>query len=236
MPLPRLCFSRCAIFIVVGCFVIVVVTCGTYFGLSKRSHHSFDWTTIVSDRGDVLPDFSFAGYHSSAIILPYGPGNNITLAFNSTIVDVRPLIQDAIDTISSSGGGTVVLPEGRWPITAGINIPSGVVVAGAGDNKTVLVLQESPSQPVFTLGTPANTTRPRYGFRSNITNQYLPIGSSSVEVTNGAGFAADQLVYVSRNASEAWIRANGMDGLVRDDAQQTWIPVSNSRILGIITN
>ncbi|OBS24458.1 hypothetical protein FPOA_05000 [Fusarium poae] len=230
MPLPRLCFSRCAIFIVVGCFVIVVVTCGTYFGLSKRSHHSFDWTTIVSDRGDVLPDFSFAGYHSSAIILPNGPGNNITLAFNSTIVDVRPLIQDAIDTISSSGGGTVVLPEGRWPITAGINIPSGVVVAGAGDNKTVLVLQESPSQPVFTLGTPANTTRPRYGFRSNITNQYLPIGSSSVEVTNGAGFAADQLVYVSRNASEAWIRANGMDGLVRDDAQQTWIPV-DKRIL-----
>ncbi|GKU06655.1 hypothetical protein FLAG1_09561 [Fusarium langsethiae] len=230
MPLPRQCFSRYTIFIVVGCFVIVVVTCGTYFGLSKRTHHSFDWTTLVSDRGDVLPDFSFAGYRSSAIMLPNGSSANITLAFNSSIDDVKPLIQEAIDSIASSGGGTVVLPEGRWPITAGININSGVVVAGAGGNNTVLVLRERPSQPVFTLSTPANAIRPRYGFRSNITNQYLPIGSSSVKVVSNAGFAANQLVYVSRNATEEWIRANGMDGLVRDDVQQIWIPV-NKRIL-----
>ncbi|KAF0636198.1 hypothetical protein FPSE5266_02058 [Fusarium pseudograminearum] len=113
----------------------------------------------------------------------------------------------------------------EWSITAGINITNGVVVAGAGENKTVLVLQDRPSQPVFTLGTPANNTRPRYGFRSNITNQYLPIGSSSVDVISSDGFAVDQLVYVSRNATEAWIRGNGMNSLVRDDGQQTWLPV-----------
>ncbi|KAI6771384.1 hypothetical protein HG531_009009 [Fusarium graminearum] len=152
------------------------------------------------------------------------------MTFNSSIDDVKPLIQEAIDSIAASGGGAVILPEGRWPITAGINITSGVVVAGAGETKTVLVLQDRPSQPVFTLGTPANNTRPRYGFRSNITNQYLPIGSSSVDVISSAGFAVDQLVYVSRNATEAWIRANGMDGLVRNDAQQTWLPV-DKRIL-----
>jgi hypothetical protein len=230
MPLPRQCFSRCAIFIVVGCFVIVVVTCGTYFGLSKRKRHSFDWTAIVGDHGDVLPDFSFAGYHNSVIILPNGPTANITLDFNSSIVDVKPLIQEAIDSIAASGGGTVILPEGRWPVTAGINITSDVAVVGAGGDKTVLVLQERPSQPVFTLGTPSNATRPRYGFRSNITNQYLPIGSSSVDVVNSAGFAVDQLVYVSRNATEAWIKGNGMDSLVRNDAQQTWIPVSSGHI------
>lgn len=230
MPLPRQCFSRCAIFVVVGCFVIVVVTCGTYFGLAKRQHHSFDWKTIVSNSGDVLPDFSFAGYHNSAIILPNRSNANITLAFNSSIDDVKPLIQEAIDGITASGGGAVILPEGRWPITAGINITSGVVVVGAGEDKTVLVLQDRLSQPVFTLGTSSNNTRPRYGFRSNITNEYLPIGSSSVDVISSAGFAVDQLVYVSRNATEVWIKANGMNGLVRDDAQQTWLPVNTIRI------
>ncbi|KAF5244684.1 hypothetical protein FAUST_2200 [Fusarium austroamericanum] len=230
MPLPRQCFSRFAIFVVVGCFVIVVVTCGTYFGLAKRQHHSFDWKTIVSNSGDVLPDFSFAGYHNSAIILPNRSNANITLAFNSSIDDVKPLIQEAIDGIAASGGGAVILPEGRWPITAGINITSGVVVVGAGGDKTVLVLQDRLSQPVFTLGTSSNNTRPRYGFRSNITNEYLPIGSSSVDVISSAGFAVDQLVYVSRNATKAWIKANGMNGLVRDDAQQTWLPV-DKRIL-----
>ncbi|KAM0397149.1 hypothetical protein ACHAPZ_004897 [Fusarium culmorum] len=164
------------------------------------------------------------------MMLPNGSSANITLTFNSSIDDVKPLIQEAIDSIAASGGGTVILPEGRWPITAGINITSGVVVAGAGENKTVLVLQDRLSQPVFTLGTPANNTRPRYGFRSNITNQYLPIGSSSVDVISSDGFAVDQLVYVSRNATEAWIRANGMNSLVRDDGQQTWLPV-DKRIL-----
>ncbi|PTD07090.1 hypothetical protein FCULG_00005597 [Fusarium culmorum] len=148
------------------------------------------------------------------MMLPNGSSANITLTFNSSIDDVKPLIQEAIDSIAASGGGTVILPEGRWPITAGINITSGVVVAGAGENKTVLVLQDRLSQPVFTLGTPANNTRPRYGFRSNITNQYLPIGSSSVDVISSDGFAVDQLVYVSRNATEAWIRANGTNSLV----------------------
>ncbi|RBR26397.1 uncharacterized protein FIESC28_00802 [Fusarium coffeatum] len=225
MPLPRQCFSRWAIFIIVGCFVVVVVTCGTYFGLTKRKHHSFDWTAIVSHRGDVLPDFSFAGYHASAIILPSGSGANVTLAFNGSVDDVGPLIQEAVDKMAALGGGAVLLPEGRWPMSAGVNITSNVVVAGAGSEKTVLVLQEPPSQAVFTLGTPNNGTKPQYGFRSNITNDYAPIGSSSLDVVDSAGFAADQLVYVSRSVTESWIRENGMSGLVRDDAEQTWIPV-----------
>ncbi|CAG7566034.1 unnamed protein product [Fusarium equiseti] len=225
MPLPRQCFSRWVIFVIVGCFVVVVVTCGTYFGLAKRKHHSFDWTAIVSDRGDILPDFSFAGYHASAIILPSGAGANITLAFNGSVDDVGPLIQEAVDKMAALGGGAVLLPEGRWPMGAGVNITSDVIVAGAGSDKTVLVLQERPSQAVFTLGIPNNGTKPRYGSRSNITNDYVPIGSSSLDVVNSAGFAADQFVYVSRTATESWIRGNGMSGLVRDDAEQTWIPV-----------
>ncbi|KAF9771657.1 hypothetical protein IL306_010713 [Fusarium sp. DS 682] len=183
----------------------------------------------MSSHGDVIPDFSFAGYHNSAIILPSVTAPGITLSFNNSRFDVRPVIQQAIDSIASSGGGSVILPAGKWPITAGLNLSSNVVVTGSADDKTVLSLSERPSVPVFTLGS-TNTAKPRYGFRSNITNEYVPIGSSSVEVVDSTGFAVDQLVYVARVATEPWIKANGMSDLVRDDASQTWIP-ANKRIL-----
>ncbi|KAG7425887.1 hypothetical protein Forpi1262_v013182 [Fusarium oxysporum f. sp. raphani] len=182
----------------------------------------------MSSRGDVIPDFSFAGYHNSAIILPNITAPNITVSFNNS-VDVRPAIQAAIDSIASSGGGSVILPPGKWSMTAGLNLSSKVVVTGSAGGKTVLSLSEKPSVPVFTLGS-SNTVKPRYGFRSNITNDYVPIGSSSIEVVNSTGFAVDQLVYVSRIATESWIKANGMSSLVRDDASQTWIP-ENKRFM-----
>ncbi|EXL45345.1 hypothetical protein FOCG_12742 [Fusarium oxysporum f. sp. radicis-lycopersici 26381] len=230
MPLPRQCFSRWTIFSVVAIFIIVTitVTCATYFTLAKKKHHAFDWTTVMSSRGDVIPDFSFAGYHNSAIILPNITAPNITVSFNNS-VDVRPAIQAAIDSIASSGGGSVILPPGKWSMTAGLNLSSNVVVTGSAGGKTVLSLSEKPSVPVFTLGS-SNTVKPRYGFRSNITNDYVPIGSSSVEVVNSTGFAVDQLVYVSRIATESWIKANGMSSLVRDDSSQTWIP-ENKRFM-----
>jgi hypothetical protein len=137
------------------------------------------------------------------------------------------LIQEAIDNIASSGGGSVILPAGKWPITAGLNVSSHVVISGSPEEQTVLILQEQPSVPVFTLGASGSASKPRYGFRSNITNDYVPIGSSAVEVADSSGFAVDQLVYVSRQATESWIRYNGMSNLERDDASQTWIPVCN---------
>jgi hypothetical protein len=185
----------------------------------------------MSSRGDVIPDFSFAGYHNSAIILPNLATPNITLSFNSSINDVGSLIQEAIDSISSSGGGSVILPAGKWPITAGLNVSSHVVVSGSPDDQTVLILQERPSVPVFTLGAAGNASKPRYGFRSNITNKYVPIGSSAVEVVDSSGFAVDQLVYVAREATESWIRYNGMSNLERDDTSQTWIPVCHFSLL-----
>ncbi|TVY68444.1 hypothetical protein Focb16_v002293 [Fusarium oxysporum f. sp. cubense] len=240
MPLPRQCFSRWTIFSVVAIFIIVTitVTCATYFTLAKKKHHAFDWTTVMSSRGDVIPDFSFAGYHNSAIILPNITAPNITASFNNS-VDVRPAIQAAIDSIASSGGGSVILPPGKWSMTAGLNLSSNVVVTGSAGGKTVLSLSEKPSVPVFTLGS-SNTVKPRYGFRSNITNDYVPIGSSSIEVVNSTGFAVDQLVYVSRIATESWIKANGMSSLVRDDASQTWIPnkrfMTPNQISGVYGN
>ncbi|KAJ4264277.1 hypothetical protein NW762_005473 [Fusarium torreyae] len=231
MPLPRQCFSRWVIFAIVGCFLIITVTCTTYFTLAKKPHHDFDWTTVVSPKGDKLPDFSFCGYHNSAIILPTVTTPNVTVSFSKgSSDDVRPAIQKAIDSMASAGGGLVILPAGKWQITAGINISSNVVVTGSGADKTILVVKDRPSQPVFTLGTSNNDTKPSYGWRSNITNSYVPVGSSYVEVGNGTGFVQDQLVYVARNATEAWITANGMNDLVRDGASQTWIP-ANKRIL-----
>lgn len=231
MPLPRQSFSRWCILSIIGCFVVVTVTCTTYFVLDSKHHYSVDWITIASPRGDKFPDFSFCGYHNSEIILPTNNTSVVTVPLgNSSSDDVTLEIQKAIDSIASSGGGSVVLPSGRWPITAGIYLRSNVVVTGS-DNETILVLQERPSKPVFTLGPPSNAAKPKYGFRSNITNDYIPIGSSVIGVVNNTGLVVHQLVYVCREATESWIRYNGMGDLVRDSVSQTWIPVCCTPLL-----
>lgn len=184
-----------------------------------------DWASVASSRGDRFPDFSYCGYHNSEISLPTINNRDITLALPRRPWDnMTPAIQEAINTLAQDGGGVVKLPSGRLSITAGIQLHSNVVVTGSGGSGTTLVLKKQPSKPVFTLGR-LNIAKAEFGFRSKITNTYVPIGSSTVTVINGTGFAVGQPVYVSRATTESWVRYNGMSDLVRDGVPQTWIPV-----------
>jgi hypothetical protein len=140
---------------------------------------------------------------------------------------MTPAIQDAIDTLALNGGGIVKLPSGRLAITAGIQIRSNVIVTGsdAVGNATTLVLKKRPSRPVFTLGKLGFAAKADFGFRSKITNNYVPIGASTVTVKDSTGFAVGQTIYISRATTESWIRYNGMINLVQNGEAQTWLPV-----------
>lgn len=188
-----------------------------------------DWTSIIDSRGHRLPDFSFCGYHNSDIPLPTLDRRDINISLPGRFSDdLSPAIQQAIDTVAQSGGGVVRLPPGKMSITAGIQLRNNVIVTGSGESATTLVLKRQPSKPVFTLGRLGTAPKAVFGFKSKITNTYLPVGVSTVNVTNSTGFTVGQNVYVSRAAQESWIRYNGMSDLVRDGVPQEWIPVRSS--------
>ncbi len=57
-------------------------------------------------------------------------------------------LQQAVDQLAGTGGGTLNLPEGTFPLSGTLVIPSNVRVQGAGPDRTVLV---SPRDPAIRL-------------------------------------------------------------------------------------
>lgn len=182
-----------------------------------------DWTTITDGRGNHLPDFSFAGYHSSDIPLPSSISPLVTL--NAASGDQTSRIQAALNQVSAAGGGAVVLGKGTFQISSGLNVSSKVVLRGSGVSSTKFVLSTiSNGQPVFNMGNGTNS-QVKPALTSSITNAFVGIGSSVVTVSDTKGLLAGQTVFVNRAATAKWIRDNGMADLVRDGKPQTWIGV-----------
>lgn len=182
-----------------------------------------DWTTITDGHDNHLPDFSFAGYHSSDLPLPSSIAPLVTL--NAASGDQTARIQAALNQASAAGGGAVMLGKGNFQISSGLNISSKVVLRGSGVFSTKFILSKiSNGRPVFNMGNGTNS-QIKPSLSSSITNAFVGIGSSVVTVNNPQGFHTGQAVFVNRAATAKWIRDNGMADLVRDGKPQTWIGV-----------
>lgn len=182
-----------------------------------------DWTAITDGHGNHLPDFSFAGYHSSDLPLPSSISLLVTL--NAASGDQTARIQAALDQASAAGGGAVMLGKGNFQISSGLNVSSKVVLRGSGVSSTKFILSKIPNgRPVFNMGNGTNS-QIKPSLSSTITNAFVGIGSSVVTINNPLGFHPGQVVFVNRAATAKWIRGNGMADLVRDGKPQTWIGV-----------
>jgi hypothetical protein len=72
---------------------------------------------------------------------------------------------------------------------------------------------------------------------ANIIDTYVPAGSNTFHVGSTAGFAVGDTVLIERPITGAWIAFMGMDTLVRDGQQQTWLsnsPVRTDRLITAI--
>jgi Domain of unknown function (DUF4955)/Pectate lyase superfamily protein len=111
----------------------------------------------ASGKEPILPDFSYAGYHHAARLLPdvaeLGPRFVVT-AFGATANDGNyddDAIQAAINAAADAGGGVVVFPAGRFHLSPDqdpervLRIYRGHIVlkgAGAGDGGTELFMDQ----------------------------------------------------------------------------------------------
>ncbi|KAK6075131.1 hypothetical protein SCUP234_07834 [Seiridium cupressi] len=185
-----------------------------------------DWTTISNDRGDRLPDFSFCGYHASNELLPstsVAPSVILSPAGGDQTSD----IQSALDKIATSGGGVVKLDQGTFHISSGLTVPSNTILRGSGTASTELsVIKQTAGIPLISLGN-GTTHRAAPLMTSGILDNYVGIGASTMTVQDAGGFQVGQEVFISRAATEEWIRYNGMADLIRGNTHQTWISVSD---------
>lgn len=61
-------------------------------------------------------------------------------------------LQDVVRQVSKAGGGVVRLPAGVFTLPATLDLPEGVILIGAGRDKTTLQLEPNPGQPLPAVG------------------------------------------------------------------------------------
>ena len=175
--------------------------------------------------GDHIVDFSYAGYMGGGVSWPHVP---MTRTLSPSGTDDTAAIQRAIDEVSAlplrnGVRGAVVLTPGTFLCNETLNITaSGVVLRGGGSlaGGTTLKLTGEPhtaiaisgKQEIQTLGTPAHIAEP-----------YVPSGSQSVTLDDASSFAPGDNIRITRYTTPQWLHFMGMDRMVRDGKQESWV-------------
>jgi hypothetical protein len=177
-----------------------------WLGDDHRLHYKSD------ARGNHIMDFSAAGYRGGGVALP-----TVAVARRLTPVagDNTARIQAALDEAK----GAVVLAPGEYEIAGTLNIAhSGVVLRG--DKGAVVRLTGTPHRFLDIRGV---GTYKIEGAEAAILDDYVPSGADTFRVRNASAFQAGDRVLVQHPVTAEWVHFMGMDTLVRDGKQQTWI-------------
>ena len=181
--------------------------------------------------GNVIPDFSNAGYGGGGVAIPDLP---VKAVVEPGPGDDGERIQAAIDRVSQmepdAGGhrGAVLLRKGEYQIAGTLRISAvGVVLRGEGRERegTVLMATGTSRRTLIEVNAvfrrlqenrsvrvgrgPAWRQVP--GTRRAITDAYVPVGARTFRVESTQGLAAGDRIIVHRRSTAAWIGAIGMD-------------------------
>ncbi|MGH3714571.1 MAG: discoidin domain-containing protein [Micromonosporaceae bacterium] len=163
--------------------------------------------------GDVIPDFSRAGYRGGGVALP-------NVATKRTVSPVSgddgASIQSAIDAVSaltpdaSGFRGAVQLNAGTYEVSGSLTIrTSGVVLQGAGEGTIVRATGTAVRTLINVTGSGSRSEVS--GTRKSVTSSYTPVGARTLPVSDGSGFRVGDQVVVVRTPNQEWIDALGMD-------------------------
>jgi hypothetical protein len=178
------------------------------------------------EKGNIIPDFSRVGYfHGDQPIPTHIP---IFIKLKPSENDLEN-IQAAINKLSKNQPnedgfiGVILLSKGTYKIPNTIHIQtSGIVIRGEG-LETKLIATGKMQYSLFKFSGSGSVSE-RKNSRVKITNQYVPVGSFSFNVSNAGNFSIGDKIMVYRPGTSAWINDLKMDQIeVREDTKQ-WTP------------
>ena len=197
-----------------------------------------------------VPDFSYAGYRNGDVPLPSVP---MAVELSPVSGDNTASIQAAIDQLAGQPAdangfrGAVVLAAGTWEIAGTIYLnASGIVLRGAGrtdDPAAATILRATGNTPahreVIVAGSGTNDRwAPEVaGTRTNITTDFVPVGSREVQVESTAALHVGDNVIIHHPCTQAWIDAVDKGGASTGVWNAGDLPiVFNRRIVAIDGN
>ncbi len=196
---------------------------------------------VPDERGNIIPDFSNAGYGGGGAPIPQVP---VKAVVEPGTDDDGERIQAAIDRVSrmkpdaNGHRGAVLLRKGAYQIAGTIRISAdGVVLRGEGRERDGTVLKATGTgrrtlievNPVFRRLDEHRTVRVSRaeawrevpGTRRAITDAYVPVGARTFRVESTRGLAAGDRIIVHRPSTGAWISAIGMDRIPPRPGRET---------------
>ncbi len=164
-----------------------------------------------TDAIHTLPDFSFAGYMGGGVALPNLP---VKVTLKPQEGDCRPLIQNAIDKVSSmpadSNGfrGKVLLKAGTYAVAGTLEIKAGgVVLAGEGQDEggTILKAVKEAQHTFIIIGDDRSSYNKEEETAIRITSEYVPTGATSFKVQDASDYQVGDTILVQRTPNMTWI-------------------------------
>jgi hypothetical protein len=173
-----------------------------------------------SETGNLMIDFSRAGYMGGGVAIPWVPVE-ITLDPAPGDADDHARIQAAINALSarplSSAGfrGALLLRAGTYHVSKSLRISAGgIVIRGEGQHPegTVIRFTATVQSDLFEFFGSGGWTAISSTHRP-ITDDLVPSGVRSFNVASTAGLAVGDRLMIHRTPNQAWIEAIKMDQL-----------------------
>lgn len=184
----------------------------------------------TDEHGFRLPDFSHAGYRGGGVALP---DVSVVKEISPIDGDNTKHIQDAIDFVGSQPKnaegirGALLLTAGIYNIYGSLYVKyDGVVLRGVGEGSdpltsTIIYARgNTPSQrTVITLGSTSqiNGTKQISNTKSNITDDFVAVGSYSFNVENPSLYVPGDRIVIYHPATQAWVDAVDKGGVPYPD-------------------
>jgi hypothetical protein len=166
------------------------------------------------ERGNRIPDFSYAGYKGSNEGIPNAP---VRIVVPVTKEDATIRIQSALDYVATLPAdkhgikGAVLLERGVYKIGGGLKIhSSGVILrgSGTGEDGTVLLGEGKDRQTLITIRGKNNRQLEK---EDSIIQAYVPVNATTIKVAKPHTYKAGDLVLVRRPSTLKWIKELGTD-------------------------
>lgn len=181
---------------------------------------------VADSLGNKIPDFSNAGYKGGGVPIPHVQTKVTVWPVAGDNSDRLQKIIDSVSTLPLDAygfRGAILLKMGEYNLEKPITIKaSGIVLRGEGmsDIGTILI-GKTPKQ---TQGGQGRGGRPalitiagsagvklQEETKQAITDNYVPVGSNSFNVTSAKAFKKGDKVIVRRIGNAAWIKELGED-------------------------
>lgn len=163
--------------------------------------------------GDRVPDFSYCGYKASGEDIPMVPVKVVVPLVKG---DATATIQRAIDKVAAMQPeptgfrGAVLLSKGNYEVNGQLKITaSGIVLRGFGaQGQTAITGKGIDRDGLIRF---FGRDDKKIAAEKAITQQYVPVGAMSFEVSDPAAFRAGDQVQIKRPSTQEWITALGTD-------------------------